>query len=75
MNSFTIKHVLLWGNIMDTYVGHDEDSINCINALIIVSSTDELNIWVNENFDLLPILDKCGIVHLKLMLDEMLFMS
>ena len=36
---------------------------------------DELYIWFNEKFDLLPILGKGGIVRFKLMLDDMFFMS
>ena len=36
---------------------------------------NELNIQVNEKFDLLPIIEEFGIVHLKLILDKMFFMS
>ena len=56
MNSFTIKHVLLWQKYTNTYAKHDEESSKWLNALLIASSTDELNIRVNENFDLLPII-------------------
>ena len=34
----------------------------------------ELNIWVNENFDLLKIIEQGGIVSLKIMLVDMFFM-
>ena len=46
-----------------------------LNALLVASSTDELYIQVNENFDLLPILEEVGIVRLKLILDKRFFMS
>ena len=36
---------------------------------------DALNIRVNEKFDLLPIIEQGGIVRLKIMLDDMLFVS
>ena len=46
-----------------------------LNALLVASSTDELYIQVNENFDLLPILEQGGILHLKIILDEILLVS
>ena len=72
MNAFTIEHVLLWQKDTNTYADHDSESSKCIGALLIASSTDELNIQVNEKFDLLPILEKGGIVRLKLMLDNII---
>ena len=40
----------------NTYVDNDAEISKCLNALIIASSIDELNIQVNERFDLLPII-------------------
>ena len=75
MNAFTLEHVLLWKKYTNTYADNDAESSKWINALIISSSTDQLNIWFNEKFDLLPILEQCGIVCLNIILDEMFFMS
>ena len=74
MNAFTLKHVLLWKNYTDTYAKHDSDSINWLNTLLITTSTDALNIRFNDKFDLLPIIEKGGIVCLKIMPAEMFFM-
>ena len=46
-----------------------------MNVVLIYSSMDELNIRVNEEFDLLTIIEQGGVLRLKLMLDEMFFMS
>ena len=75
MNAFTLEHFLQWKKDTYNYAKNDADRSKCINAIIISYSTDEINIRVNEKFDLLTILDQVGIVRLKLMLDEMLFMS
>ena len=75
MNAFTLKHVLLWEKDTNTYFEHDVDSIKWLNSLLIASSTDELNILVNENFDLLPTIEQGGIVRLNIVLDEMFFVS
>ena len=75
MNAFTLDHVLLWQKYTDTYAKHDAEISKWINSLIIASSMYELNIQVNENFDLLPIIEQGGIIRLKLMIDEMFFVS
>ena len=75
MNDFKLKHVLLWQNYTITYTEHNSESSKCIDAIIVASSTDELNIQVNEKFDLLPIIEQGGIVCLNIMLDELFFMS
>ena len=75
MNAFTLNHMLLCKKETNTYAENNAKNRNCINTLIITSSTDELTIRVNKKFDLLPIIDQGGIVRLKLMLDGMLFMS
>ena len=69
MNAFTLEHLLQWKKDTYTYAKNDADRSKCINAIIISYSTDEINIRVNENFDLLPILEKGGIVRLKLIPD------
>ena len=56
MNSFTLKHVLLWQKDTNTYAERDAESIKCLNVLLIASSTDYLNIRVNEKFYLMQIL-------------------
>ena len=60
---------------MNTYPENESERRNWINALLIASSTDELNIRVNEEFYLLPIIEKGVIVCLKIMLDDTFFMS
>ena len=50
MSAFTLEHMLLWGKYNDTYAEHDADSIKWINSLLISSSTDELNIQVDNKF-------------------------
>ena len=75
MNDFTLKHVLLWGKDTYTYAYHDADSSKWLNTRPIASSTDELNIWFNENFYLLSVLEEGGILRLSLILDEMFLMS
>ena len=75
INAFMLDHVLLWKKGTNTYADNNVEISKWINALIIASSTDELNIWVNEKFDLMPILDQGNILRLKIMIDEMLFMS
>ena len=52
MNSFTIKQVLLLQNDTSTYDKHDTEISKWINALRTASSTDEINIQVNEKLDL-----------------------
>ena len=74
MNDFTLYHMVLWQNDTNTYAKNDAEGSKWINALLITTSTDELNIWVNGNFDLLKIIEQGGIVHLKLMLDKRFFM-
>ena len=56
MNAFTLDHVILWKKDTNTYSYHDAESSKWINELSIASSTDELNIRVNGNFYLLPII-------------------
>ena len=75
MKYFMIQHVLLWKEYTNTYSKHNAESSKWLNELIIDSSTDELNIQVNEKFELMPIIQKGGIICLKIMLDEMFFMS
>ena len=75
MKAFMIQHVLLWQNFTNTYAKHNAESSKWPNKLLFDSSTDALNIRVNEKFDLLPILEQGVIVRLKLMLDYMFFMS
>ena len=75
MNAFTLEHVLLWKKDTNTYSEHDVDSIKWLNSLLIASSTDELNILVNKNFDLLPMIEQGGIVCLNIVIDEMFFVS
>ena len=75
MKAFMIQHVLLWQKYTNTYAEHNTESIKWLNALIIASSTDELNIQVNEKFELMPIIEKGGIICLKIILDEIFFMS
>ena len=66
--------MLLWERETNTYAKNDAEISMWLNALLIASLTDELNIQFNEKFDLLLILDQGGIVRLKLMLNEMFFM-
>ena len=75
MNIFTLKHVLLYKKYTNTYPEHNAECSKRISALLIASSTNEINIWFNEKFDLLPILEQGVIVRLKIILDEMFFMS
>ena len=51
---------------------HDSEKRKWLNALPISSTTDELNIQVNDKFDLLTIIEQEGIVCLKITIDEML---
>ena len=74
MNDFTLYHVLLWQKDTNNYAKNDAEGSKWINTLLITTSTDELNIQVNGNFDLLKIIERGGIVHLKLMLDKRFFM-
>ena len=74
MNAFTLEHVIQRQKDTNTYFKQDTWSSKWLNALIISSSTDKLNIEVNENFYLRPIIEKGGILHLTLMLDDMLSM-
>ena len=67
--------MLLWKNDTNTYAKNNADISPCLNTLLISTSKNELNIQVNEKFDLLPILEEVGIVRLKLILDKMFFMS
>ena len=75
MNSFTLKHVLLWKNYTNTYAEYGAESRKWQNKLLIASSTDELNTQVNEKLYLLSVLEQGGIIRLKLILDEIFFMS
>ena len=75
MNAFTFNHVLLWEKVTNTYTEHNTESSKCINALCIASSTNELNIQVNDKFYLLTIIEQGDIVCLNLMLDNMFFVS
>ena len=75
MKAFMIQHVLLWKKYNNTYDEHNPGIIKWLNALIVASSIYELNIQLNEKFEVMPIIEKGGIIHLKLMLDEMFFMS
>ena len=70
-NDFALEHVYLWKKETNTYSEQDAESSKQLNALLIASSTDELNIEVNEKFYLLPSIDQGGIVRLNLMLDDM----
>ena len=62
MNAFTLEHVILWKNDTNTYAENDKDIRKWINPLLIASSTDELNIQLNEKFYLMPVLDQGGMV-------------
>ena len=75
MNIFTLEHVLLYKKYTNTYPKHNAECSKRISELLIASSTNEINIWFNEKFDLLPILEQGVIVRLKIILDEMFFMS
>ena len=75
MNKFALDHVYLWKKETNTYDEHNVESSKQLNELLIASSTDELNIRVNDKFDLLPVLGQVGTVRLKCVLDEMLFVS
>ena len=75
MNAFTLKHVLLCQTDTDTFAHHDAEISKWINVLLIASSTDELNIRVNNNFELLPIIEQGDIVRLKLIIGDTLFIS
>ena len=75
MNALTLDHVLLCQKETNTYAEHDAYISKWLNALLIASSTDELNIRVNEIFDLLPIIEHGGIIRLKIILDEIFFMA
>ena len=73
-NAFNHKHILLCQKDTNTYSMNDADSSKCLNVLLVSSSTDELNNQVNDKFDVLPIIAKCGIVRLNLILDEIFLM-
>ena len=53
MNAFSIEHVLLWQNDTNTHAEHIVESSKWLNSLLVASSMDELNIQVNDKFDLL----------------------
>ena len=74
MNAFNLKHIILCQKDANTYSMNDADSSKYLNVLPVSSSTDELNIKVNEKFDLLPIIAKAGIVRLNLILDDIFVM-
>ena len=74
-NAFMLEHVLLWQNDTNTYAEHNTDIIKWLNTLLVESSTDALNIQVNDKFDLLPTIEQGGIVRLKIILEEMFFLS
>ena len=74
MDSLTLEQMLLWQKDTNNYVKNDAESNKRPNELIIASSTDELNIRVNEKLDILPIIDQDGIVCLNFIPDEMFFM-
>ena len=75
MKSLTLDHMLLWEKYTNTYANNDVESSKWLNALLVAYSTDELNIRVNDKFDLLPVLGQVGTVRLKCVLDEMFFVS
>ena len=75
MKSLMLDHMLLWEKYTNTYANNDVESSKWLNALLVAYSTDELNIRVNDKFDLLPVLGKVGTVRLKCVLDEMFFVS
>ena len=75
MDAFTIEHTILQKKDTNTHANHNAENCKWINTLLISSSMDAPNIWVNEKFDLLPILEQGGILRLKLMPDKMLFIS
>ena len=52
-----IKHVLPWKKDTNTYGKKNVWIRKWLNALIISSSMDELNIRVNEKFDLMSIIE------------------
>ena len=70
MNVLTLNHVLPCKKYTYTYANNNAEIIKWLNALIVAYSMDELNIRVNEKFDLLSIIEKGGMVCLKLMLDD-----
>ena len=73
MNSFTLEHLLLWKKYTNTYANNNSENNKWLNKLLIATSTDALNMRVNEKFELLPILDEGGIVHLKIMICQDVF--
>ena len=73
MNALKIKHLLPLQKDTITYANKDAETSKPIHTFLIASSMDELNIRVNDKFDLLSIIDQGGIICLKL--DDMLFMS
>ena len=75
MNAFNLSLVLLWQKDNNAYAKHDVEISKWLNELTIASLMNELNIWVNDKFDLLPILGKGGIMRLKIILDDIFFMS
>ena len=58
----------------NTYDKNNAEGIKWLNKILIDTSTDALNIQVNEKFDLLPIIEQGDIVRPKIMIDDMLLM-
>ena len=56
MNVLTLNHVLPCKKDTDTYAKNDAESSKWLNTLLIAYSMNELNIRVNEKFDLMSII-------------------
>jgi len=75
MTDVALEVIILWQKDINLYSDCDAESSEWLNDLLVNSCSDELNLRIDEKLSLLPDIEQGGIVRLKLMLDEMFFMS